>query len=326
MFTSAEIKNITINVESDIIDELIDEFLNRKKESLLLSDSFGRLGMNDKAHRVHECGSWLQYKAHLDKLNDPRCQRLTGANFCGLIMCPCCAWRRSRKLKNQLVAIMEHLSEYRFLFLTLTCKNVYTHELNATVDNLISSAWHRLTNYRGFQKAVNGYFRTIEITHDVDNVISKSMYKSKRKYYNRHGLKVGDKNPAYDTYHPHAHILLAVEPSYFDKDNDSYINQREWRRMWSRALGVLYDPYVDVRAVYDKQGGKKHNRRELTPVSAILEAGKYIAKSNDYIIRGADKKVDEARTDEAVKAIYSCLAGRKTISFGGVFRQAKKQL
>jgi hypothetical protein len=152
------------------------------------------------------------------------------------------------------------------------------------------------------------------------------MYKSKREFYNRHGLKVGDVNPAYDTYHPHIHVLLAVEPSYFDKDNDSYINQKEWRQMWRTALKADYDPYVDIRAVYDKRCGKKRKKRELTPVSAILESGKYIAKSNDYIIRNPDKSVDEVRTDKAVIVLFSCLAGRHTISFGGVFRQAKRQL
>jgi plasmid rolling circle replication initiator protein Rep len=325
MFTSTEISNITANVESLIVDELVEQFLERKKESLLLSDSFRRLGLHDKAHRVHECGSWLQYRVHLDRLNDPRCQRLTGANFCGHFLCCCCQWRKSRKLKNQLVAIMNHLNSYRYLFLTLTCKNVYDDELNATVDNLLSTAWHRFVNNRRFKKSIKGYFRVFEVTHDVDKIITHSMYKRKRKFYKRHNLKVGDKNPTYDTYHPHIHVLLAVEPSYFDKDNDSFIQQKEWRQMWAKALLVDYDPYVDIRAVYDKQGGEKRKKRDLTPVSAILEAGKYIAKSNDYIIRNVDKSVDMERTDLAVKALL-CLSGRHTISFGGVFRQAKKEL
>jgi plasmid rolling circle replication initiator protein Rep len=46
---------------------------------------------------------------------------------------------------------------------------------------------------------------------------------------------------------------LAVEPSYFDKDCDLYINQKEWRELWQQALGVTYEPYVDVRVIYDEE-------------------------------------------------------------------------
>jgi hypothetical protein len=68
--------------------------------------------------------------------------------------------------------------------------------------------------------------------------------------------------------------------------------------------------------------------RKLTAVAAVTSASAIAdpAKSNDYIIRGADKSVDEVRTDSAVKAISTSLAGRRTVSYGGVFRQAKKDL
>ena len=253
MFSNEDIQAIKANVECDIVDELTEQFLTRKKDSLLLSDSLRRLGLLDKADRVHECGSWLQYRVYYNRLNDPRSQRLTGANLCGHVLCPCCAWRRSRKLKNHLTAIMGHLTGFRYLFLTLTCKNVYGNELITTVDVLLSKAWHRLVNYKKFKNAVMGYFKSVEITHDIDNIITHSMYKRKHKFYSRHGLNIGDVNPAYDTFHPHLHVLLAVAPSYFDKSNNSYINQREWRQMWAKAMSADHDPYVDIRAVYDKQ-------------------------------------------------------------------------
>jgi plasmid rolling circle replication initiator protein Rep len=327
MFSETEIQNITANVETEIVDELVENFLQRKKDSLLLSDSFQRLGMSEKAHRVCECGTWLQWRVHLDKLNDPRCQRLTGANFCGHVLCPCCAWRRSRKLKNQLVAIVNHLDGFRYLSLTLTVRNVRSDELLQTVDNLISTSWHKLVNSKRFKKSVAGYFRAIEITHDTNLIITSFMYKRKQKFYKRCGLNIGDANPTYDTYHPHIHVLLAVEPSYFDKDGDIYIHQQEWREMWAKALGADYDPYVDIRVVYNKNSGNKRRKREVNNAAAILEVGKYITKSNDYIIRGANNRtVDEVRTDSAVKAISTSLAGRRSFSYGGVFKKAKKEL
>ena len=325
-FTDEEFQAIAANAESLVEDELTEQFLQRKKESLLLSDSLKRLDINPLSMRVHECGSWLQYRLYPDNLNDPRCQRLTGANFCGHVLCPCCAWRNSRKHKNQLVAIINHLNNYRYLFLTLTVRNVYADELNSTVDMLLNAAWHRLINRKKIKNSFKGYFRSLEITHDIEPIITQAMYKCKKNYYDRIGLKAGDTNPTYNTYHPHIHALLAVAPSYFDKYNKDYLNQKIIRDIWAKSLKADYDPYVDIRAVYDDSTTNKRRKSDIDVTAAILEVGKYISKSNDYIIRNADKSINETQTDETIKALCSCLANRRKYSYGGIMQQAKKDL
>ena len=50
-----------------------------------------------------------------------------------------CSWRRSLKIFGQVSQVMNKAldnEEYRFLFLTLTCKNVYGEDLSNQIDNL----------------------------------------------------------------------------------------------------------------------------------------------------------------------------------------------
>ena len=205
-----------------------------------------------RSRRVRGCGAFLQYQIDPAGLNEQGYQRLTRAYFCGDSLCSLCQWRRSRKVSNQLVAIMKHLgASYRYIFITLTIQNIIAAELQPTVHLLLREAWKKLINRKRFKDSIAGYYRTFEITHDTNEIITLAMYKRKRKFYNRHSLEVGDANPAYDTYHPHLHILAAVLPKYFDKGSSLYIDQKEWRAMWQQSLGVDYDPYVFVEVIYE---------------------------------------------------------------------------
>ena len=56
---------------------------------------------------------------------------------------------------------------------------------------------------------------------------------------------------------------LEVRPSYFDS---GYIKQKDWTALWRAALGVDYDPLVDVRNV---KGGT---------AKAVAEVAKYPVK------------------------------------------------
>ncbi|HCU9127027.1 TPA: protein rep, partial [Staphylococcus aureus] len=63
-------------------------------------------------------------------------------------------------------------------------------------------------------------------------------------------------NEKRDDYHPHFHVLIVVNKSYFT-DVKAYLNQKEWLRLWREATGISEITQVDVRRV------KEQNSNEL---------------------------------------------------------------
>ena len=292
-------------------NEVKTRFSPKKKLSELLAQSYYRLGYENKASRVSECATFLEYEKSLEAypkkpapdrlpLVDTAGQalgtlnvfRLRLANFCKDRLCPMCSWRRSLKIFGQVSQIMDVIeNDYSFIFLTLTCRNVSADELPSTVEHLQTS-WERLRHNRRFKSIVKGYFKALEVTHtDIIN----------------------------DTYHPHYHCIIAVNNSYFT--DKQYLNQREWTFIWQDALQCDYTPIVDVRKCKPKELIQDGDKAVKSIASAVAEASKYSVKSADYIITD-----DEQRTDEAVNALGSALSGRRLCSFGGVFEDIRKKL
>ncbi|WP_394406083.1 protein rep, partial [Streptococcus sp. 20-1249] len=169
--------------------------------------------------------------------------KLYQAYFCKNKLCPMCNWRRSMKYSYQTSQIVDEAIKQepkgRFLFLTLTVKNVSGSELNEILTKL-TKAFDRLFKRVKVQKNLIGYLRSVEVTRNENE----------------------------DTYHPHIHVLLMVKSSYFNS-KDNYISQEEWGQMWSQSLKVDYVPMVDIRAVKAQGKGLK---------GAILETAKYPMK------------------------------------------------
>jgi len=109
----------------------------------------------------------------------------------------------------------------RFIFLTLTWKNVSIGLLRATLQ-LMNKAWQRLSQLKAF-KIVLGWIRTTEVTRGKDG-----------------------------TAHPHFHALLMVPANYFTKN---YLSQAEWVARWRRASRIDYTPVVDIRSVKQATDG-----------------------------------------------------------------------
>ncbi len=94
-----------------------------------------------------------------------------------------------------------------------------------------------------------------------------------------------------DTYHPYFHLILAVNKSYFT-DKDYYLSQENWTRLWKESLQVDYTPVVDVRRVKSKD-------KNFSKV--IAETAKYTVKSEDFLIKEENGKINEPLTDEVVE-------------------------
>ena len=214
-------------------------------------------------------------------------RRLKSANFCRVRVCPMCNWRRSLKLFSQVSAITDAIlaeKKARFIFVTLTVQNVRGDVLRETIDELNRAFKYIVDKHQTFAPAKKlkenllGYMKAEEITYNADR----------------------------DDFHPHIHAILEVRPSYFR--GDGYIKQKDWTAMWRAALGVDFDPLVDVRNI---KGGT---------AKAVAEVAKYPVKM-DNILKIADK-------DKAAKALtqlYSAIFKRRLVTFGGDFREYRRR-
>ena len=287
----------------------------------LVNDGYDFKG---KSIRIAECGSNLTFGILEDGT-----KKLIRANFCKIRLCPMCAWRRSLKVFGQVSSIMNYIDkkeDYRYLFLTLTCKNVEGNKLSETIDLLMHS-FSKLRRRKAFDKAVKGWFRALEITHDTEKYITRDMYygnkkkhmKSKKEYYDQRNLKVGDENPNFNLYHPHFHVILAVNKSYFTVKN-YYISQEKWTSLWKSCMKVDYLPKVDIRRLKNK----KENGKSLA--SAVAETAKYTVKDDDYVVKNDDGQIDMEMSKESVLFLDTSLAHRRLVAFGGVFKEAHDSL
>jgi len=285
-------KNHTIDTKEcevlkDVKDDKEKPWRIKKLKTLQLADSYKRIGFDNKSFRVENCSCQLVFKVNKETGE----KKLDNMKSCQVRLCSMCNWRRSLKVYGQISRIMDKAlkeKDYRFIFLTLTCKNVEGKDLSETIDKLFH-AFKKLSERKVFKKAVKGWFRALEITHNLDK-----------------------NSKDYDTYHPHFHIILAVNKSYFT-DKDYYISQEYWTNLWKSCMKVEYIPIVDVRAF-------KTNTKKAA-AKAVAESAKYTVKDNDYLIPD-----NEELTDKTVMTLDDALSGRRLIAFGGELRRIHKEL
>lgn len=227
--------------ENDIegVKKVISDYEEDKarRESLLI-ETFKRGSI------LSSCGENLVFAINTDT-NNEFIHRLIKAEFCKFKYCPICTWRKSLKLKalfmSRIDGVISENPNLTYLFLTLTMKNDDVEKIKEMLDTL-NESFRKITRQKFYKKTVKGHIKTIEITRS----------------------KTGEA-------HPHLHILLAVTKDYF---GTHYKSTKEWGEIWKGALGVDYDPIIDIRKVYDKKGkgGVK---------SSVAEALKYSVKGTD---------------------------------------------
>lgn len=287
-----------INLEK----EFAVKWIPKKADNLVIAQSYKRLKKYNKAKALSDCGAFLEFRKELLRVSvselgsDTIPQspwKLNKAFFCRDLLCPLCMWRKSLKMYSNISAIMDNIGDnFAFVFLTLTCRNCSAKDLSSTIDMLFNS-WGRLRHYKRFQRAVRGFIRVLEV-----------------EYHDEYNEEL--------QYHPHLHIILAVDKGYFT--SDKYVNHSDWVKMWQKAMKVNYEPSVRVNKVYEK-AEDKHNKSDRSIKGSVRELGKYAIKSKDYT-----KINDEKRRDFVIKCLSSCLKGRRLCAFGGVFEDVRKQL
>jgi len=173
---------------------------------------------NDYSKRIHFCSELLEFG--LVHGEEAVKMKLRSARFCRVARCPICQWRRSLMWKAKayqvLPKIVEAYPEHRWLFITLTQKNVAIGNLRETLKAM----------NKGYQRMVQrkiwpgiGWLRSTEVTRGRDG-----------------------------NAHPHFHCLVLVPRSFFGR---GYIRKPEWIELWRDCMRLNYKPIIDVQAVKD---------------------------------------------------------------------------
>lgn len=195
----------------------------KKVRSLMLADSFQRLGEEKRSMRVRFCSLQLAFAVNTETGE----KRLHSADFCRERLCPMCAWRKSLKCFQEVSRVIDATQQEQPnlvpIFLTLTLRNCTGEELGETLDTVFQG-WKRVINNDRMKRIFKGWFRALEVTY----------------------------NKEADTFHPHIHAILMVEKGYF-KGKD-YMTTAEWVKAWRKACRLSYDPVCDIRKV---KGGSK---------------------------------------------------------------------
>lgn len=268
--TESEVENQGIHVKTDKILKDIRrngktfDWRGKKIKNIYYAELLEMLHFK-KANNVHGCADELVFKTTEDGF-----LRLHQVWFCKSKLCPLCNWRRSLKMSYQNEEIIsEAIKQYpkgRFLFLTLTVKNVYDgKELDETLKEMTKS-FNRLMKYKKVSKNMIGYLRATEVTtNDKDN-----------------------------SFHPHFHVLIMVKSTYFK--SGEYLSQENWTQLWKKAMKLEYDPIVDVRAIKPKKDSLNNVK------SAVLETSKYPVKDSDYLTNNIER--DSFLVDHLETGLY----------------------
>lgn len=272
------------------------QWRERKLKNIELAQRLELLGYRS-FERVYRCAEVLKF---LEREDGTR--KLYQAYFCKNKLCALCNWRRSMKYGYQAELVVNEAirrePKGRFLFLTLTIKNVKGEELNQTITEM-GRGFNRLMKYKKVDKNIIGYLRATEVTY------SKSR----------------------DDYHPHLHVLLMVRPAYFQSKSD-YIKQTDWIEFWQKAMKLDYEPGVDIRTVKPKAENVESLQEKDGLKKAILETAKYPVKPFD-ITKDKDgnvMKLSEVKKLQITDDMMNGLHRKRQIGFGKLFKEIKKEL
>lgn len=263
----------------------VNDWQGKKKGNIQYADLLSELRYR-KADRVKECADILQFTR-----NEEGRLKLHQTWFCGSRLCSVCNWRKSLKYSNQVIQIVNAaVKKYpkgRFLFWTLTTKNVFTgKELSEEISKM-NKAFDLMMKYKKIKKNMLGYLKATEVT-------------------------VNQKDGSYNQ---HLHVLVFVKSTYFSGKSDNYISQAELTEFWKKALKIDYTPIVNIKAVKPKA-----NEKEKGVIGAVYETAKYPVKSIDYLTNDRVKNLQ--RVDDLEKG----LKRKRLISFGGIFKEIRKEL
>lgn len=259
------------NVEKK--QDIMDKSTNKKRKNGVLAYFMEKLVSEHRLSEnmlqlVKECNTFMMMIA--DETLEKKKQHK--GNTCKNRFCPVCAWKKSRKDALALSVMMAYLKleeKKEFIFLTLTAPNVEADELEDEINHY-NQSFQRLMQRKEVKNVVKGYVRKLEITYNKER----------------------------NDYHPHFHVLIVVNKSYFT-DKNYYINRDRWLQLWQQSTKNDTITQVDVRKVRNSKDNK------------VFEIAKYSAKDSDYLIN-----------QDVFEVFYKALKGKRLIVYSGLFKEA----
>ena len=246
-----------------------------RAESDQIANNYRGSEFQKYSERIDDCSQLLAFGLVPNADEGAYQLKLRTARFCRVRTCMVCAWRRSLMYKARaykaLPKVIADFPTARYLFVTLTLKNCPVNELRQSILHL-NRSFSRLTKLRHFPPI--GFLKTVEVTR----------------------RRRGDA-------HPHLHILMMVQTSYFGVN---YVSKKEWCAWWKRAAQVDYTPIIDVNAIKAKK----------LPLGLLAEIVKYQTKPNDLIFADREWFLEYTRQIRSTKAF----------ALGGVFKDYFKEL
>ena len=246
-----------------------------RAESDQISSNYRGSEFERYSDRIDDCSQLLAFGLVPNVDQGAYQLKLRTARFCRVRTCMVCSWRRSLMYKARaykaLPKVLADFPKARYLFQTLTLKNCAVEDLRKTILHL-NQSFSRMARLKHFPGI--GYLKTVEVTR-------------------------GRRGDA----HPHLHILMMVQPSFF---SHGYVKKKEWCAWWKRAARVDYTPIIDVKAIKAKD----------SPLGLLAEVVKYQTKPNDLIFS------DRRWFLEYTRQIH----GTKAFALGGVFKDYFKEL
>ncbi|MBC9721285.1 protein rep [Cytobacillus sp. Sa5YUA1] len=248
----------------------MDKYTEKKRKNQALSKLIGSFVSEASAELIAECNTFMMFASdeRMEKMKQHK------GNSCKNRFCPICSWRKAKKDALALSVQMKYIEEEHqkdFIFMTLTAPNVSGEDLLEEI-RIYNKAFKKMVERKEVKTVVKGYVRKLEVTYNKER----------------------------DDYHPHFHVLITVNKSYFTQTKQ-YISRDRWLELWQQATGDPTITQVDVRKV------RKNNNKEIS------EIAKYVGKDSDYL---SNEKVFEA--------FYKSLKGKQLVVYSGLFKESMK--
>ncbi len=256
----------------------IEEHLKKPKELKILQAIFIDLmiKLNEKTLNVKNinvgrlllCANFLLFLK-----SDAGNYKLRRANLCGNRFCPICSWVEAKRNAFKILELIMYVREIEkkeLVFMTLTVPNCKGEDLTATIDKL-NKSFKRLMETKRFKNICLGYIRKLEVTH----------------------------NSEANTYHPHFHVILAVNKSYFASRD--YLKILDLLELWRKATKDESITQVDLKKV------------RMGSIKEVMEIATYTTKMKDLY-----------SDEEVFIVLYGALKGRQIITYNGIFKDLCK--
>lgn len=267
LLNNAETKKIK-NI--DFVNLMVAAAIEKESNFFIKKEINGVQITDKKIKRVEECANFIVFKSSADK----SLKSLHSGNFCHDRLCPICSWLQARKKAYELLVLLDFIKikyQYEFIFLTLTAPNVPADKLKNEINDF-NKSFERLTKSKEFTMISNGFIRKLEITYNAEK----------------------------DTYHPHFHVIVAVNKSYFKSRN--YLSREKFLELWKRSKRDNTITQVDVKKV------------KMNSIKEVMEIATYSAKHKDILTNGK----------EVFSTFYSSLYKKKIFAYSGIFKEVKK--